>query len=81
MSDKTAESKTVHKIPTDSKAREAAPKENANDSGSDYGENWSGDEWTDAQVLTPRCCALFPFLLVPKNHMAAICVLVHVWQT
>lgn len=67
--DKTAESKTVHKIPTDSRAREAAPKENANDSGSDYGENWSGDEWTDAQE--PNLDDLRSDLLAAKEEMSA----------
>ena len=42
--------KVLSKVTDDSKAKGNRKKEVNEDSGSDYGDNWSGDEWNDAQV-------------------------------
>ena len=42
--------KELSKVTDDSKAKGNRKKEVNEDSGSDYGDNWSGDEWSDAQV-------------------------------
>ena len=42
--------KELSKVTDDSKAKGNRKKEVNEDSGSDYGDNWSGDEWNDAQV-------------------------------
>lgn len=42
--------KVLSKVTDDSKAKGNRNKEVNEDSGSDYGDNWSGDEWNDAQV-------------------------------
>ena len=51
MLGKTKEgAKMLSKVTADSKAKGNRKKELNEDSGSDYGDNWSGDEWNDAQV-------------------------------
>lgn len=42
--------KELSKVTDDSKAKGNRKKEVNEDSGSDYGDDWSGDEWNDAQV-------------------------------
>lgn len=49
------DSTLVSKTPTENRPEHAQPTKNEKneDSGSDYGGEWSEDEWNDAQVKTP----------------------------
>ena len=52
FSEQTAVTKTTAEDTSELKTKGATQKEKDEDSGSDYEEDWSGDEWTDAQVGT-----------------------------
>lgn len=52
FSEQTAVTKTATEVTSELKTKGATQKEKDEDSGSDYEEEWSGDEWNDAQVET-----------------------------
>ena len=64
FSDPTAVGKTSSVGPSETK--QATPNEKDEDSGSDYEENWSGEEWNDAQVRT-----FFSYLTDPDMDAAS----------
>ncbi|KAK2553826.1 N-terminal kinase-like protein [Acropora cervicornis] len=61
--------KVLSKVTDDSKAKGNRKKEVNEDSGSDYGDNWSGDEWNDAQE--PNLDDLRSDLLAAKEEISA----------
>ncbi|XP_074630282.1 N-terminal kinase-like protein [Acropora palmata] len=61
--------KELSKVTDESKAKGNRKKEVNEDSGSDYGDNWSGDEWNDGQE--PNLDDLRSDLLAAKEEISA----------